>query len=83
MEVILPFLTNISSKWDSLAIALGARNEDLVKIQGESENCLQKVISLWLSGKCRSEPTLESLLSALRSPTMSEVNVAMCIEQGK
>ena len=81
--MILPYLEMISPKWHELGILLGVSHENLAKIHGEPEECVRRVISLWLSGCCSVSPKLESLTGALRSTSIQENNVADAIEQGQ
>ena len=81
-EMILPFVESVCSKWRLLGIVLGASQGDLLQICGDPMKCLQKVISLWLSGQCSKPPTLECLTNALRSFDMKENHIAAAIEQG-
>lgn len=72
----------ISGKWRLLGILLGVSPEDLVKLNGEPEECLRKVTYLWLSGRCFLPPTLESLSGVLRNVSVQEDSVADAIEEG-
>lgn len=82
-NTILPYLVMVSAKWHVIGILLGISPEDRVNIHGEPEECMRKVTSLWLAGKCSKPPTLETLTDALRNRSVNEPDVAKVIEQGK
>ena len=82
-QMLLPYLPMISPKWHVIGILLGASHEDLANIHGEPEECIRKVTSLWLLGKCSTPPTVESLTNALRNHSVKEEDVAKAIEQGR
>ena len=81
-EMILQFLQPMCSKWRVLGIALGASQKDMLNTCGDPMKCLQKIISLWLSGRCSKRPTLECLTNALRNCTIKKDHIAAAIEQG-
>lgn len=81
-EKILSVILHVRPKWRLLGIILGVSQKDLSRIHGDPLKCLQKVISLWLSGQCSKQPTLECLTNALRSSSMKEDHIASAVEQG-
>lgn len=82
-QIILPYLPMISHKWRVIGILLGVGHQDLANIYGEPEECIRNVISLWLSGRCSTRPTVESFVNALRNRSVNEDDVAKAIEQGR
>ncbi len=67
-------------RWRPLGIELGLYPSDLGGIRGEDDECLKKVLTIWLRRRSL-EPNFANLVAALRDETVDREDVAHNIVQ--
>ncbi len=69
------------AEWYNIGLKLGLKPHDLDSIRGEDDECLRRVLKMWLQKSETLQPTWRSLLKALRSEIVGREDVAQDIEK--
>lgn len=81
---VLKALRDARGKWKEIGLVLGIPITDLNTIEMESDNkvdkCLENMITIWLKRRSLN-PSWQSLIEALKEPTVGEEGVADDIEK--
>ena len=81
LKTILDSISTLAAEWFNLGVALGLFPDTLREIEsnyrGETRRCLTEMMIAWLQTKDNSQPSWQSLASALKS--LDRVDVATMI----
>ncbi len=78
---VLQLLYSARTKWYNIGLVLGLNPHDLNSIRGEDDECLRRVLEMWLQMSESLQPTWQSLLEALRSEIVRHEHTAQEIEK--
>ena len=82
-RTILDSISTLTADWFNLGIALGLFSDTLREIEsnhrGEARSCLTEMVIVWLQMKDNSQPSWQSLASALSSPSVNRIEIATMI----
>ncbi len=68
------------AKWSDIGLKLGIRKSDLDNIQGsDNSSRLGEMLTIWLKRRHSMNPTWESLVEALKSDMVDQMDVAEMI----
>ena len=83
LRAILDNISTLAAGWFNLGVALGLFPDTLREIdsnhRGEGRRCLTEMVIAWLQMKDNSQPSWQSLASALSSPSVGRVEIATMI----
>ena len=83
LRTILDSISTLTAKWFNLGIALGLSYDTLETIESDyprnAHRCLTEMVLAWLQMKDNSQPSWQSLTSALRSPLVDRKEIAVMI----
>ena len=83
LRTILDSISTLTSEWFNLGVALGLSYDTLKIIEcnyrGDARRCLTEMVMAWLQMKDNSQPSWQSLASALSSPSVGRIEVATMI----
>ena len=83
LRTILDSISTLTANWFNLGIALGLSSDTLKTIESDhpkdSHRCLTEMLIAWLQMKDNSQPSWQSLASALRSPLVNKNEIAVMI----
>ena len=83
LRTILDSISTLTADWFNLGIALGLFFDTLREIEsnhrGEARRCLTEMVIAWLQMKDNSQPSWQSLASALSSPSVNRIEIATMI----
>ncbi len=78
---VFQLLYSAKAKWYYIGLVLGLEPHELDSIRGEDEDCLRRVLNVYLQKTETLKPTWQSLLDALRSKIVGQEHVAQEIEK--
>ena len=80
LGTILDSISTLTADWFNLGVALGLSPGTLREIEsnhrGEALRCLTEMVIAWLQMKDNAQPSWQSLVSALNSPSVNRTEVA-------
>ena len=80
LGTILDSISTLTADWFNLGVALGLSYGTLKEIESNYSNnarrCLTEMVIAWLQMKDNTQPSWQSLVSALSSPSMNRTEVA-------
>ena len=83
LRTILDSISTLTSEWFKLGVALGLSYSTLKIIEsnyrGDAHRCQTEMVMAWLQMKDNSQPSWQSLVSALSSPSVGRIEVATMI----
>ena len=83
LRTILDSISTLTAKWFNLGVALGLSSGTLKTIESDhpkdTHRCLTEMVIAWLEMKDSSQPSWQSLASALRSPFVDRNEIAVMI----
>ena len=83
LRTILDSISTLTAKWFNLGVALGLSSGTLETIESNHSkdacSCLTKMVIAWLRMKDNSQPSWQSLVSALGSPFVDRKEIAVMI----
>ena len=83
LKTILDSISTLTADWFNLGVALGLSYDTLREIEsnhrGEARRCQTEMVIVWLQMKDNSQPSWQSLASALSSPSVGRVEIATMI----
>ena len=83
LRTILDSISTLTAEWFNLGVALGLSYGTLREIdsnhRGEAHRCLTEMVGAWLKMKDNSQPSWQSLVSALSSPAVNRIEIATMI----
>ena len=83
LRTILDSISTVTAKWFNLGVALGLSSDTLKTIESDppkdTHRCLTEMLIAWLQMKDNSQPSWQSLASALRSPFVDKNEIAVMI----
>ena len=82
LRTILDSISTLTADWLNLGVALGLSYSTLMSIKTnyrEARRCLTEMVIAWLQMKDNSQPSWQSLASALSSPSVGRVEIATMI----
>ena len=83
LRAILDTISTLTAGWFNLGVALGLSYGTLKKIETyypkNPHRCLTEMVIAWLQMKDNSQPSWQSLASALSSPSLGRVEIATMI----
>ena len=83
LRTILDSISTLTAKWFNLGVALGLSSGTLKTIESDhpkdTHRCLTEMVIAWLEMKDSSQPSWQSLASALRSPLVNKNEIAVMI----
>ena len=83
LRTILDSISTLTAKWFDLGIALGLSYDTLETIESDhlrnTHRCLTEMVLAWLRMKDNSQPSWQSLTSALGSPFVDRKEIAVMI----
>ena len=83
LRAILDSISTLTAEWFKLGVALGLSYDTLKTIEsdhrGDAHRCLTEMVIAWLQMKDNSQPSWQSLASALSSPSVGRVEIATMI----
>ena len=81
--MILDNISTLAAGWFNLGVALGLSSGTLKAIESnyprDTHRCLTEMVIAWLQMKDNSQPSWQSLASALSSPSVGRVEIATMI----
>ena len=83
LRTILDSISTLTTKWFNLGVALGLSYDTLKTIESDhpkdTHRCLTETMIAWLQMKDNSQPSWQSLASALGSPSVDRKEIAVMI----
>ena len=82
LRTILDTISTIAAQWFNLGVALGLSSDTLKTIESnhrDTHRCLTEMVIAWLQMKDNSQPSWQSLASALSSPSVGRIEIATMI----
>ena len=83
LKTVLNSISTLTADWFNLGVALGLSYDTLREIEsnhrGEARRCQTEMVVAWLQMKDNSQPSWQSLVSALSSPSVGRVEIATMI----
>ena len=83
LRTILDSISTLTTKWFNLGVALGLSYDTLKTIESDhpkdTHRCLTEMVIAWLQMKDNSQPSWQSLASALGSPFVDRKEIAIMI----
>ena len=78
-------ISTLTAEWFKLGVALGLSYDTLKTIEsnhrGDAHRCQTEMVIAWLQLKDNSQPSWQSLASALSSPSVGRVEIATMITE--
>ena len=79
----LDSISTLTAEWFNLGVALGLSSGTLREIEyshsKDARRCLTEMVIAWLQMKDNSQPSWQSLASALSSPLVNRIEIAFMI----
>ena len=83
LQTTLDSISTLTAEWFSLGLALGLSPDTLREIEynhpRHARRCLTEMVIAWLQMKDNSQPSWQSLASALSSPSVDRIEIATMI----
>ena len=83
LKAALDSISTLTPEWFNLGVALGLSPDTLREIEynhrGDARRCLTEMVIAWLQMKDNSQPSWQSLASALCSPLLNRIEIATMI----
>ena len=83
LRTVLDSISTLTAEWFKLGVALGLFPDTLKTIESnhpkDTHRCLTEMVIAWLQMKDNSQPSWQSLVSALNSPLVGRVEIATMI----
>ena len=82
LKTVLDSISTLTAGWFNLGVALGLSYDTLREIETnyrEARRCQTEMAIAWLQMKDNSQPSWQSLVSALSSPSLGRVEIATMI----
>ena len=83
LRTILDSISTLTAKWFKLGVALGLSYDTLEAIEsnyrGDAHKCQTEMVKAWLQMKDNSQPSWQSLASALSSSSVGRIEIATLI----
>ena len=83
LRTILDTISTLAAEWFNLGVALGLSSGTLKAIESnhskDARRCLTEMVIAWLQMKDNSQPSWQSLASALSSPLVDRIEIATMI----
>ena len=83
LRTILESISTLTAEWFNLGVALGLSYDTLKTIESnyprDARRCQTEMVIAWLQMKDNSQPSWQSLASALSSPSVGRIEIATLI----
>ena len=83
LKAALDSISTLTAEWFNLGVALRLSSDTLREIEynhrGDARRCLTEMVIAWLQMKDNSQPSWQSLASALCSPLVNRIEIATMI----
>ena len=82
LRTILDSISTLTAEWFKLGVALGLSYGTLRTIESnyrDAHRCQTEMVIAWLQMKDNSQPSWQSLASALSSPSVSRIEIATMV----
>ena len=83
LKAALDSISTLTAEWFNLGVALGLSPDTLREIEcnhsKDARRCLTEMVIAWLQMKDNSQPSWQSLASALCSPLVNRIEIATMI----
>ena len=83
LKTILDSISTLTAGWFNLGVALELSYDTLREIESnytkDAQRCLTEMVIAWLQMKDNVQPSWQSLVSALSSPSINRVEIATMI----
>jgi len=83
LKAALDSISTLTAEWFNLGVALGLSPDTLREIESyhskDARRCLTEMVIAWLQMKDNSQPSWQSLASALCSPLVNRIEIATMI----
>ena len=83
LRTILDSISTLTAEWFNLGVALGLSYSTLKTIESnypkDAHRCQTEMVIAWLQMKDNSQPSWQSLASALSSPSVGRIEIATLI----
>ena len=83
LRTVLDSISTLKAEWFNLGVALGLSHDTLRAIEcnwpKDAQRCLTETVIAWLDMKDNSQPSWQSLVSTLGSPSVNRIEIATMI----